>query len=78
MLFWTGRQRWHKGSKPLVRIGDVLEWAMMGFWFGTVAVFGWRRAFHMPLLPLTIGSFAAGCLVTPSLKWICKASEKES
>jgi hypothetical protein len=63
MLFWTVRQRWRKHLQPLVRIPDVLTWTLMGLWFGTVLVFGWRRSFQMPLVVINVGAFAGALLI---------------
>jgi len=63
MLVWMGRQRRRDDLRPVLHIDDVLAWAPMGLWFGIVTTFHWQRAFHMPLLLITIGSFATACLI---------------
>lgn len=63
MLSWSGWKRHREGVKPIVRIEDVLSWVLMGLWFGTILVFGWRRSFQMPNVVISVGAFAGALLI---------------
>ncbi len=75
MLLWTWHQRRRDVLKPVLRIEDVLMWALMGLWFGTITAFHWRRAFHMPLVLITAGLFASACLVPIAVRLARKSRQ---
>ena len=62
MIWWSAHRRASKNLNPPWRVEDIFYWALMGLWFGIVATFHWR-AFHMPLVFLTVVAFASACLV---------------
>ncbi len=64
MVFWTASQWSRKKLTPVLLIQEVLESALMGLWFGTMMTFGWRRALRMPLVTITVGSFAASLIIS--------------
>jgi hypothetical protein len=63
MMLWSARQRASKNLKPTWLIEEAFSWALMGLWFGVVTTFHWRRAFHVPLVFVTVAAFAGACLV---------------
>ena len=57
MLFFTAPDRKRKGYTPATSGEDVAMWACAGF--GLITIFGWQRAFHVPLIFQTLGTFIA-------------------
>lgn len=63
MIGWSAHKRASENLKPSLCIRDIFSWALMGLWFGVVVTFHWQRAFHMPIVLVTIAAFVGGCLV---------------
>ena len=62
MAWGPAHRRASANRNPAWRIGDVIDWALMGLAFGIVVTFHWR-AFHRPLVFVTVAVFAVAFLV---------------
>lgn len=62
MLLWETVRRGCAHIKPVLRLVDVLGWALMGLCFDLVMTFQWR-AFHWPFILLTLATFVGGAVV---------------
>jgi hypothetical protein len=63
MMLWYAYRRHSENLKPTWRGEEVLTWALMGLWFGIVTTFHWRRAFHTPIVFVTVSAFASACVI---------------
>ena len=63
MAFWSAQRRGNTNLKPTWLKSDIFSWAFMGLWFGIVTTFHWHRAFHWPLVLITVASFAGAVFV---------------
>jgi hypothetical protein len=63
MTAWSAHKRPSENLKPILCIQDIFSWGLMGVWFGVVTTFHWQRAFHMPLVLVTVAAFGGACLV---------------
>ena len=63
MMLWYTYRRHSENLKPVWRVEELLSWALMGLWFGIVITFHCRRAFHPPIVFITVSAFASACLI---------------
>ncbi len=63
MMLWSAYRRRSEGLKPTWLVEEVLIWVLMGLWFGIVTTFPSRRAFHTPIIFVTVSVFASACVV---------------
>jgi len=59
MLFFSVWRRWTANIKPALSMPLFVTWTLGGLLFGLLTTFEWRRAFHAPLVFLTIALFLA-------------------
>ncbi len=57
------RRRVSARTKPVWSPKDSVRWALAGLWFGIVYTFGWWRAFHKPLVLITLPLTCVGVIV---------------
>ena len=59
MLFIGVRNRKMDNLQPVVFLALVVMWGATGLCFGIVTTFHFSRAFHWPLVLVTLGAFGA-------------------
>jgi hypothetical protein len=63
MVYWNTRMEKAGATKWPLSFPHILSLSLLSLWFGIMARFDWKRAFHAPLVFITSASFIGAIVV---------------